>query len=76
MLLHNPTRKQLLELLYAALAQPIGLVLHTSDTEQARQALYRARTRASDPALDVLQFKVGVCTDGDLTIYKRKVELA
>lgn len=76
MLLHNPTHEQLLELLYSALAQPIGLVLCTSDTEQARQALYRARARAADPALDTLQFKVGTCADGDLTIYKRKVELA
>lgn len=57
-----------LELWYAALGTPYGVALAVSDAEPCRQALYRARTQAADPALDGLQIRLR--TDDELWIVK------
>ena len=57
-----------LAILHEALAEPYGLVLQTSDTTRARQALYKARAEANDPALAVLQVRISPFDDGDLVI--------
>ena len=57
-------------LLYQALAEPIGILLKTSDPLRARQALYRARADAKDEALAVLQIRSSPFPDGDLLICK------
>lgn len=44
-----------LEFLYDALHSPFGIVVAVSDIVRARQALYRARADAKDPALDALK---------------------
>jgi hypothetical protein len=41
-----------LELWYAALAEPLGICIQTSDPERARQRLYQLRTKANDPDLE------------------------
>lgn len=59
--------------LYLALAEPVGLLLATSDTARARQRLYQARARLADPGLEVLQFRASPYPDGDLVITKVRV---
>lgn len=67
---------QLKAILYQALAEPIGLLLHCSDWAKARQGLYRARAEAADPALATLQFRASPgIAGGNLIIIKQKVEL-
>lgn len=63
-------QSHLLSILYTALAEPLGLVLRTSDTTRARAALYKARTEAGDPELQALQLRVSPFPDGDLIIVK------
>lgn len=67
------TPAQLQEIMYLALAEPVGLLLQTSDRERARQAFYRARAAASDPALTELQFRVSPFPEGDLVICRQRV---
>ncbi len=68
-------RQELIPLLYQALAEPIGLVLRTSDWRRARQQLYAARVQAADGALVGLQFRAWPGEDGDLVITKVRVEV-
>lgn len=67
------TPAQLQEIMYLALSEPVGLLLQTSDRERARQAFYRARSAASDPALAELQFRVSPFPEGDLVICRQRV---
>lgn len=46
-----------LEFWYAAAGTPYGISLIVTDAEPCRQALYRARAAAADPALDGLQVR-------------------
>ena len=46
-----------LELLYQALASPIGIVVRVTDIERARARLYKAKADARDPALANLQLR-------------------
>lgn len=65
------------DLLYLALAEPIGLLLSTNDPERARQRLYTARRATGDPALAVLQFKMSPWPgQGQLVICKAEVTVA
>lgn len=65
------------ELLYAAMREPIGILVQTSDFARARQALYRARTETGDPALSVLQFRTSPgLAGGNLIIVKETVNIA
>lgn len=57
-------REAVTEMLYRALAAPIGLLLAVSDVLKARQFLYQTRTKIGDPALGALQFRV-VDLDGE-----------
>lgn len=50
-------QQQELEMLYAALASPLGIELRSSNVELLKQRLYRARRNAADPLLDTLQFR-------------------
>lgn len=45
------------ELLYRAMASPLGLVIAVSDFSLAQQRLYKARRDLSDPDLAKLQFR-------------------
>ena len=63
-------RAQAAEVLYAALAEPIGLVLRTSDTKRVRQHLYAARRAACDPALEILSIRISPFPEGDLVIVR------
>ncbi len=63
-------------IMYQALAEPIGLLLACSDWPKARQALYRARAEAADPALACLQFRASPGIEGgNFIIVKQKVEV-
>jgi hypothetical protein len=66
----SASTEALTAILYQALGEPIGLLLRTSDTERARQGLYRARAASGDPDLARLQFRVSPITEGDLVIVK------
>jgi hypothetical protein len=59
------------EVLYLAMMEPVGLLLQSSDTKKALQALYRARSAALDPALKVLSFRVSPLPTGDIIIVKK-----
>lgn len=64
------TEDELRSILYTALAEPVGVVLRTSNTERARQRLYKARRDTADPDLEVLQIRLSPVEDGDLIICK------
>lgn len=71
----SPQSTRLGKLLYEALAEPIGLVLNAPDPARARQQLYAARKRMSDPDLAVLQIRMSSFAEGNLVICKAgKVE--
>lgn len=68
--------EQMTMVLYAALAEPIGLLLEVSDLDQARQALYRARAEAKDEELNQLQFRASPGLEGgNMIIVKQKIQL-
>jgi hypothetical protein len=47
-----------LELLYQALAAPIGIACNVNDVQACRQALYRARAKSGTAELQRLQIRV------------------
>lgn len=51
-------QSELQEVLYRALGEPIGLLLHSGDPVKARQMFYRARAAAKDPDLSQLQIRL------------------
>lgn len=55
---------------YLALAEPIGLLLQTSDTFRAKHRLYHARKKLQDPDLARLQLRMSPLAGGDLIIVK------
>lgn len=60
-----------LELLYQALASPIGIVVRTSNFSLCQQRFYRARREAGDPALDCLQLRRSpFAPEGEIWIVK------
>ena len=59
-----PTIVELTEILYLALAEPIGMELAVSDFDLARNRLYAARRAALDPDLDFLQFRASPWNPG------------
>jgi hypothetical protein len=63
----------MLELWYAALASPLGVVVDVVEgtTEQARQKLYAARANAEDPDLAALSLVVSPSTPNQIWILKR-----
>lgn len=65
--------KDLIDLWYLALAEPIGLRLQAEPLEQVRARLYVARAKAQDPALAELQVRVSTSPKGNLIICHRKV---
>lgn len=46
-----------IEMWYSALATPNGVAVACSEPAPVKQALYRARAKAADPALDRLQVR-------------------
>ncbi len=52
------------ELLYRALAAPIGIAVVSNDAERARQALYVTRQRLGDPQLARLSFRLNPLMPG------------
>jgi len=63
-------------LLYAALAEPIGLLCQGEPSfALARQRLYAARKKLGDPALDILQFRASPFPEGNLVIVKESIQL-
>lgn len=68
--------EQLKAILYQALGEPIGLLIQCNDWNKARQAFYRARAEANDPALSQLQIRVSPGIEGgNLIIVNQKVEV-
>lgn len=59
---------QLVAVLEAASATPIGMTIFTNDPTRARAALYRARMVENNPAYADLQFRAWPYEDGDLVI--------
>lgn len=45
-------------ILYQALAEPVGLLLHSGDPARARQMLYQARAKLNDPDLAHMQIRL------------------
>lgn len=58
------------EIMYQALAEPIGLLVQTNDLNGARARFYAARKLAGDPALSVLQFRASPVPGGELVIIR------
>ena len=69
------TRAAAKTILYLALAEPIGLLLRTSNRDVAVRSLYNALYAMKDPALARLQIRTSPLADGDVVICHRKVEL-
>lgn len=64
----------LLEALYAALHSAHGIRLTTNDRDKLRQAIYRARREAMDPALDAIGVVYGAGADPNELWLVKKVE--
>lgn len=62
--------RELQTLLYNALAEPIGLLVKSSDPNGLVAKLRAARDKAEDPALSALQFRRSPFAEGDLLILK------
>lgn len=62
----------LTQVLYEALAEPIGLLIRSSDPARLRQRLYQLRANANDPELAKLQFTATGIVGADLMIIKVK----
>lgn len=63
------------QILYLALAEPIGLFLRTSSSTQAKARLYQARIKLGDPALAGLQIRTSPIEGGDLILVKGTIQL-
>ena len=61
------------ELLYLALAEPIGLLIQCDDFEALRTRLYKVKHTLADPALAILQFRQSPIEGGNLIITKYQV---
>lgn len=64
------SRGALVELLLLALAEPIGLLVKTSDPAKLRASLYRARQASGDPDLSGLQIRMSPLPGGELVLCK------
>lgn len=64
---------ELLELMYAALREPLGLKVATNDPDRLRKKLYQARARSNDPNLMILTFSASrTRPNSELLIIRRK----
>ena len=63
-------RPELLALLQAALVEPIGLLIASSDPARLRQQLYATRAASQETAFANLQFRMSPFGDGGLVIVK------
>lgn len=61
----------MLEILYAALASPKGVVVKTNDVERLRAKLYAARREEHDEALNSLGFTPSPTSEDELWIVKK-----
>lgn len=61
---------QMLEIMYRALGEPVGLLVQTNDLKRAQATFYAARRKACDPALAVLECRGSPIPGGDLIIVK------
>jgi hypothetical protein len=66
----RPQMNELSELLLAAQAQPIGILVQTSNPERLRQRLYVLRANGGDQ-FENLQFRLSSLPDGNLVIFKK-----
>lgn len=64
---------EMTQLLYLALAQPIGLLVASSDREATRRSLYAAKYQAKDEALGDLQIRVSPWPEGELVIVHQTI---
>lgn len=66
MRVENPPTQQdrLGQMMYDALAQPIGLLVASPDVAKARSAFYAARNKINDPVLGQLQIRL-IVMDGE-----------
>ena len=63
------------EILYLALAEPVGLLLQVGDFHRDRAKLYSTRAQIGDPSLSGLQFRAVNFEDGNLAIVNQRVQL-
>jgi hypothetical protein len=61
---------QMLEIMYQALGEPIGLLVSTNDLRRAQAIFYAARKKAGDPGLGVLECRASPLEGGDFIIVK------
>ncbi len=71
-ILSSVTHSRLLECLYSALAEPIGIVVAVSNVEEGKRKLMDARKDSGDPALSEIQIKTSPFhPDTDIWLVKR-----
>ena len=61
----------MIELLYQALAEPLGIKIPECSPEELRQELYRLRRELKDPKLDQLSFVMSKTDPNTLLIVRR-----
>lgn len=54
----RPTAPSYLSFWYEALSAEFGIIISTNNPEALRQALYKARREAGDPALDHMSIRI------------------
>lgn len=69
------TSAEATQILYRALAEPIGLLLRTSSPVQAKTRFYAARAKAKDAALAGLQIRASPIEGGDLILVKGTIQI-
>ena len=63
-------------ILYKALEQPIGLLIHVSDPDRGIKRLYQTRAALKDPALADIQIRANPgLAGGNLIIVNKRVKL-
>jgi hypothetical protein len=65
---NSPSTEEIVELLYGALAEPVGVLLQCNDPVRARAKIYAVRRGLMDAELNALRFVVW--PEGQLAICK------
>ncbi len=63
-------KQSLASMLYAALSQPVGLLIRANDSTKAIAQLNNIRREAADPALGILEFRKDTHGPGTISIVK------
>jgi hypothetical protein len=68
----NPAKAKVRDILYAAMAEPIGLLVMTNEPTRLKALFYSVRRECQDQELDILQLRTSPFPEGQFVICKGK----